>query len=259
MAQKQISENYHFSISLGKALFSDLLGAMLPFRVGGGPFNLTENLRQLARQFQVKEKVAGLLEGPQNPALNRVKEKAQVVWGERREQFYDLLDKVIRVEGTWEVLVDKDGSEFIYAPQEIGAEAYFKLVAKGTATLLRENVTMPFELEKRLGAQIHLGDIRYDADRRALVGTLKDLGVDLGDNILLRLANDGLARLLEQQGARFNPVQILPKEQLDGLVGGAGTALKLKMEVTDVALEIGEEMMTLKVRFGFTQLQLAGG
>jgi hypothetical protein len=39
-------------------------------------------------------------------------------------------------------------------------------------------------------------------------------------------------------------------------VGGAGAALKLRMEVTDVALEISEEYMTLKVRFGFTQLQL---
>lgn len=258
MAQKQITENYHFSISLGKGLFSDLLSAALPFRVAGGPFHLTDNLRQLARQFQVKEKVAGLLEGPQNPALNRVKERAKDVWGERREQFYDLLDKILRVEGTWELMVDREGSEFTYAPQQIGAEAYFKVVAKGTAVLLRENVTLPFELEKRLGAQIFLGDIRYDPERRALVGTLKDLGVDLGDNLLLRLANDGLARLLEQQGARFNPVQILPKEQLDGLVGGAGTALKLKMEVTDVALEIGEEFMTLKVRFGFTQLQLQG-
>jgi hypothetical protein len=44
---------------------------------------------------------------------------------------------------------------------------------------------------------------------------------------------------------------------LDELVAGAGSALKLKMEVSDVHLEVGEEFMTLKVRFGFSQLQLA--
>ena len=71
MSQKQLNEGYHFSISLGKALFSDLLGAALPFRVGGGPFNLVENLRDLARTLQVKEKVAGLLEGENAIAKNR--------------------------------------------------------------------------------------------------------------------------------------------------------------------------------------------
>ena len=256
MSQKQLNEGYHFSISLGKALFSDLLGAALPFRVGGGPFNLVENLRDLARTLQVKEKVAGLLEGPQNEALHKVKERASQTWVARREQVYDVLNDLIRIEGDWEVMLDREGSEFTYAPQQIGAEAYFKAVARGKAVLLKENIELPFVIEKRVGAELALGDIRFDADRKAVVGTLKNVSIDLGDNLLLRLANDGIAKLLQQQSQQFNPVPILPKEQLDGLVGGAGAALKLRMEVTDVALEISEEYMTLKVRFGFTQLQL---
>ena len=62
--------------------------------------------------------------------------------------------------------------------------------------------------------------------------------------------------VLEQQAGRFGRVPILKKDQLDELVGGAGSALKLRMEVTDVALDIEAEQATLKVRFGFSQLQL---
>ncbi|MCB9763357.1 MAG: hypothetical protein H6739_26560 [Alphaproteobacteria bacterium] len=256
MQQKQIAESYHFSISLGRALFSDLLGAALPFRLAGGRFNVVDNLRQVAHQLQVKERVAGLLEGPRNDTLLRIKDKGRDLWGERREQFYEALNELVRIEGDWEVSLDKDGSEFKYAHQEIGAEAYFKVVATGKAVLLKDNLELPFTLEKRVGAEIHLGDIRFDQDRKQVVGTLTNLGIDLGDNLALRLANDALIKLLEQQSERFNPVPILKKEQLDGLVGSAATALKLKMEVTDVALEISEEQATLKVRFGFTQLQL---
>lgn len=258
MAQKQIGESYHFSISLGHSLFSDLLSAALPFRITGGPFNLVNNLRDAARQLQVKEKVAGLLEGPQNEALTQLKERAASAWGDNRERVYELLDELIKVEGDWELSLDREGSEFTYAEQQIGAEAYFKVVATGRAVLLRNNIELPFKLEKRVGAQAHLGDIRFDKDGRRVVGTLRDLGIDLGDNILLRMANDLIIKLADKQIAQFNPVPILQKSQLDDLVGGAGTALKLKMEVSDVALEVNPEFLTLKVRFGFSQLQLAG-
>ncbi|MCB9745970.1 MAG: hypothetical protein H6740_25570 [Alphaproteobacteria bacterium] len=256
MTQKQIAENYHFQISLSRALFSDLLGAALPFRVGGGPFNLVENARQVARQLQVKEKVSGLLTGPENAALIAVRDRARDAWGARRERVYAVVNDLVKIEGEWEVQVDRDGSEFTYATQEIGADAYFKARASGTATLLRENIEIPFTLEKRAGAKLRLGNIHYDGAARQVVGELRGVGIDLGDNVLLKLANDLVSQLLVQQTERFNPVPILKKDQLDELVGGAGSALKLRMEVTDVALDIEAEQATLKVRFGFSQLQL---
>jgi hypothetical protein len=42
------------------------------------------------------------------------------------------------------------------------------------------------------------------------------------------------------------------------MVGPAGGPLKLKMAVDDVALDVTPEYVTLKVRFGFTTLQLPG-
>ena len=56
----------------------------------------------------------------------------------------------------------------------------------------------------------------------------------------------------------MNPVPILRKDQLEEMVSPAGGPLRLKMGVEDVALDISDEEMTLKVRFGFQQLQLTG-
>lgn len=253
---KAIAEDFHFSMSIGKGLFTELISAALPMKLSGGEFNLTQQLRDAARQLQVKEKVAGLLEGPENTALLAVRDKARDMWGSRREQVYDAMDKLIRVEGDWEIQLDREGSEFHYGQQEIGAEAYFKLVASGRAHFLQSNFELPFVIERRVGAEIGLGNVRYDQGKQAVVGDLQNVGMDFGDNLFLKLLNDIAYKIAEQQIGRFNPVPILPKAQLDDLVGGAGSALKLKMEVTDVLLEIGEERMTLKVKFGFTQLQL---
>lgn len=253
-----VQDEYHFSMSIGKGLFTELLGAALPYKIQSGTFNLSENLRTAARQLQVKQRVAGLLEGPEGSALVRVKTRAATVWEGRRGQVYETLDKVLRVEGDWEVLLDGEGSKFNYGEQQIGAEAYFKAVASGKAILLGENVELPFRLEKRVGAEIALGGIHYDGTKKEIVGQVQDVGLDLGDSLPLKLLNDILGKVLEQQAQeKLNPVTVLPKAQLDELVAGAGTALKLKMEVSDVHLEVGEEFMTLKVRFGFSQLQLA--
>ena len=56
----------------------------------------------------------------------------------------------------------------------------------------------------------------------------------------------------------MNPVPILKKNQIEEMVSPAGGPLKLKMGVEDVALDISEDELTLKVRFGFSQLQLTG-
>ena len=257
MKQRQIADGFHISLTIGKGLFTELLGAALPVTVQKGPFNLVQNARDLARQLQVKEKVAGLLEGPDNEALVRVRDRAATVWGNRREQVYELMDRVIRVEGDWEVQLAKEGTDFKYGKQQIGAEAHVNLIARGTATLLDANIQVPFTIEHAIGAEVHLGGIHYDPEQEALVGVVQDVGVDLGQNILLRLANDIASKLIEEHALpQINPVTVLPKAQLDEAIGGAATAIKLKMDVTDIVLEIDEEYATLKVKFGFKQLQL---
>ena len=260
MSQPQLADGYHFSISLGRALFSEMFEAALPFQVAKGEFDLTENMRDIARQLQVKEKVVGLLEDRRPPeSLRRVKNKAFEVWDGRRDQVIELLEDLVQIDGTWEVELDKEGSDFIYAKQSIGAQAHVKLIAQGKAVFLKHNIELPFTIEKRIGAELHIGDIRYDASEGEVVGQMRDVALKLGEGVIWGLLEEVAAKLLAQQVHRFRRIPILKKEHLDGLLRPAMDPLKLAMDVEDLSLEVGEEYMTLKVRFGFSQKQIAEG
>jgi hypothetical protein len=254
---KQLTDGYHFSLSLGRSLFSDILSTALPISVKKGEFELAEGIRQIMGHLQVREKVAGLLEdrGEQS-RLVRVKDRAMSLWDDRREQVLSFFEEIVRVEGEWELELDQDGTEFHYGDQTIGAEATFKLSAKGKARFLSENLELPFELSKRFGAEVHLRDIEYDPETGRIVGYLRGLSLKLGDHPFWRLVEDASGKLINQQADRFNPVPILQSEQIEGLLEPAASALKMNMEIDDLALDVGPEYMTLKVRFAFSQKQL---
>ena len=135
-------------------------------------------------------------------------------------------------------------------------DAWVKGVAEGTIFLLRENVELPFVIERRVGASVTLKDIHYSDGDRAVIGSLGDLAVHIGDQAAVQLVARLAEYLLEQQLPRVNPVPILKRQQVEDLVAPAGSALKMQMGVEDLVLIIDEEDMTLKVRFGFSQLQL---
>lgn len=257
MAQKQLGDGYHLKFTIGRALWNDLFAVGLPFKVGEGSFDVLRNVHAGLKRLEVREKVRGLLEDRQVPqVLVRGKDVAKRQWAQRRETVYKVIDELVRVQGDWRVDVDRDGSEFKYADQRFGVEAHVRAVATGKVYLLRENIEFPFVIERRIGAEAALGEIRYDKDRRALVGTLQGVQVDLGEHVVLQLLARGLESVLVQQVPRVNPVPILRKDQLEDMVGGASGALRVKMGVEDVALDIDDEEITLKVRFGFTQLQI---
>jgi hypothetical protein len=199
------------------------------------------------------------LEDRQPPAsVIAAKDRAARLWGQRRGQVYGVIDRLVHVEGDWKVEIDKEGTEFHYDEQKIGVDAHVKAVAKGRALLLDKNLELPFTLEKRIGATCYLGEIRYDKDKKAIIGEIMDPAIDFGDHFIFRLLNEAGAYILAQQIHRFNPVPILPKKQLEDMVAPAGGPLKLQMGVEDVQLEVTPEYLTLKVRFGFSQLQLPG-
>lgn len=254
---KASSDGYHLKFTIGKALWRDLFSVGLPYKVADGGFDLIENVRAGIKQLEVREKVKGLLADRQVPeVLHKGRVIAGNVWQNRREQVYQIVNELVRVNGDWKVEVDREGSDFKYSQQRFGVEAHVKVVASGKVYLLRENIEFPFVLEKRIGAEASLGDIHYDAERRALVGTLEGVTVDFGEHIILQLLNRGAEYLIAQQTPKVNPVSILKKDQIEEMVSPAGGPLKIKMGVEDVALDISEEEVTLKVRFGFSQLQL---
>lgn len=249
--------SHHLSLSLSRELWRELLGAALPIHLAGGELDLKQNARTMLRQLAVRDRVAGLLEDRNPPAaIVRAKDRAKAIWNQRKGGVYRRANDLIRVDGEWRVELDQIGTDLKYGRQEVGADAYVKGVAEGTLFLMKENVELPFKIEKRIGASIALKDIRYDPGHKAVIGSLQDLGVFLGDNAVLQLLSRLAEYLLEQQVPRVNPVPILKRAQVDDMVGPVGGPLKMKMGVEDLELEITDTDMTLKVRFGFTQAQL---
>ena len=261
MAAKQITEQYHLSRSIGKGLWDDLVGSALPFKVQDGSFDLGRlvyrGVKQLQIREQVRTQVSALLVDRKPPqALVQAKDKAAGLWQNNRKRVFGVIDEILHVEGDWKVEVDRDGTEFHYAPQKIGVDAHVKAVANGKVHLLRKNVEIPFTIEKRIGAACHLGDIHFDKNVDSIVGAVQNPRIDLGDHVILRALNEAAAYLLAQQVGRFSGVPILKRAQVEEMVAPAGGPLGLKMGVEDVAIEVTEENLTLKVRFGFTQKQL---
>jgi len=258
-ATAQLTDDYHLSLSIGKALWDDLVGAALPLKVRDGTFDLGKVVVSGMKQIGVRQRVRGLLEDRTPPApLVRAKDRAAQLWSDHKEDVYQVMSEMFRVEGDWSVEIDKEGTEFHYAPQKIGVDAHIKAVITGTAFLIRDSVEIPFTIEKRLGAAAHMGNIRYDKDQRAVVGDVEDPFIDLGDGMILQALSQAGAQLLSQQTERFAATPLIKKAQLEDMVAPAGGPLKLKMGIDDVRIEVSESNLQLKVRFAFEQPQLTG-
>jgi hypothetical protein len=264
MTVRQIPEQWHLSLSIGKSLWDDLMGSALPFRIQEGSFDLGRAVYRGIKQLQLKEtvktQVTALLEDREPPQqLVQAKDRAKDLWRSRRDQVFRAIDDVLHVEGDWSLDLDEEGTAFDYAPQKIGVDAHVKAVASGRIHLLRKNVEIPFTLEKRIGARCALGDIHFDKNEKAITGRIQDPALDFGQHVAFRVLNELSAVLLANQAAqRFPTVPILKKAQVEEMVSPAGGPLRLQMGVEDVALEVTEENLTLKVRFGFSTKQLEG-
>lgn len=251
------SNGYHLSLNLSRELWQELLSAALPIELQRGDLDLAGNARAVVRQLGVRERVSGLLEDRRSPAaLVKVRDRARALWHRRREGVYRRVNELMRVEGSWRVELDDLGTELRYGDQRVTADAYVKGVAEGKLFLLRENVEIPFTIERRLGASVTLKDIHYDEEHRAVIGSLGDLAVHIGDHAALQLMGRLAEYLLEQQLPKVNPVPILKRGQVEDLVSPIGSPFKTQMSVEDLVLEIDEQDMALKVRFGFTNLQI---
>ena len=259
MAVAELTDHYHLSLSIGKTLWDDLVGAALPLKVKDGTFDLGKVVLSGVRQIGVRDRVRGLLEDREPPAtLVRAKDKASQIWADHKEDVFEVLSEMLRVEGDWKVEIDDKGTQFHYAPQKIGIDAHIKATINGTAFLVRDSVEIPFTIEKRVGATAHMGNIRYDKEKRAVVGDVQDPFIDLGDNVVLQALSQAGAQMLSQRAGQFAGTPLIKKDQLEEMVAPAGGPLKLKMGIDDVRIEVNENELQLKVRFAFEQPQLPG-
>jgi hypothetical protein len=252
-----MSDAYHFKLALSRELWNELLRASLPIKLADGDLDIARNARGLLKQLQVRQRVAGLLEDRTPPkTLVRVKDRAVAAWDKRKSSMVRRLGDLIQINGTWRVEFDDIGTELVYGPQRVHADAFLKGTAEGTVRLLKENVEFPFTIEKRVGASLAIGHVHYDKGREAVIGSVQDLAVHLGDNAILQLVSRFAEYSLDSQLPRVNPVPILKRQQVQEMVGPMGGPLKMDMGVEDLHLEIDEDDLQLKVRFGFSRAQL---
>ncbi len=248
-----MAEGPHLSLSLSRQLWNELLGAALPVQMAGDRLDLVHNARRLAdRLGGVRQRVYGLLEDARAPrALVRWRDQARSLWHRNRESVYERLNEIVRVDGEWRVDLDSLGTELRYGHQRVSADAYVRGIAEGTIWIARENLEIPFRLERRLGASVALADIHYDPEHRAVIGSLQDLAVYVGENRLLKLVSGVLEYGLEQQLPRVGPIPILRRDQVEDIVGPMGGSLRVHLAVDDVDLIVSDDELTLQVRFGF--------
>jgi hypothetical protein len=252
-----MTDPYHFRLSLSPELWNELLRASLPIKLADGDLDFARNARSALKQLQVRERVAGLLEDRRPPkTLVRVKNRAVAAWDKRKNRLIRGLGNLIQVNGTWRVEFDDIGTELVYGPQRIHADAFLKGTAEGTIRLLRENVEFPFTVEKRVGASLAIGHIHYDKGKEAVIGSVQDLAVHLGDNVILQLISRFAEYLLERQLPKVNPVPILKRQRVAEMVGPMGGPLNMEMGVDDLHLQIDEDDLQLLVRFGFSRAQI---
>ena len=69
----------------------------------------------------------------------------------------------------------------VVGQQRVDADAWLKATASGHITFLADNVTVPFTIEKRVGASVGLNRIRYSSEQEAVIGNLQDLALHLGE------------------------------------------------------------------------------
>lgn len=243
---------HHLSLSLSAELWHELLQSALPLPVAKGELSLAGAAREAWQRLDLERRVAGLLEDPYAPApLVQVSRRAREAWDRRRPELVKALNELVAVEGTWRVEIDEVGTELAYGPQKVRADAFLKGVAEGTITLLRDNISRPFRLEVRLGASMSLARVRYASDREAVIANLQDLALHLGDHAVLQLVSRFAEQLVAPRVERTPPVEILRRKQLEDLVGPMGQGLGTAMGVDDLQLDIDDDEMILRVRFGF--------
>lgn len=258
--ERRKDARWHVTLSIGNEIWNHLLRSALPIPIADGRFDLVANARQAVSYLELRQRVRGFIEASHPPdVLIRVRDRARAAVVERQELIEQLAQQLVHVEGTWSVQVDQEGSSFYTGEQRVGVEAWLHGRAEGLASLLWKRYDLPFKLEHRAGAVLHLKDIHYDAERRSVVGDLGDLTVDFGEHLLLQLLSQVAQVLLEKQLQKVNPLEVLKQDQVAQLASPLGGPFKVEMGVENLELEVSEDNVSLKVRFGFTQKQIELG
>jgi hypothetical protein len=248
----------HVSLTIGEDLWRELLRAALPIRLAEGNVELAATARRLLVQSGVPGRVAGLLaDGPAPAAVRTASERAVAAWRRRRAAVARRLGAWVRVEGRWHVALDRVGTDVRYGRQSVAADATVTGVAEGVVLLVQERVEFPFRIERSVQASVALERLRWDADQDAVIGSVGDLALHLGDgavaNLFARLGEALLAPRLDA----LNPVPLVRRQAVERLLAGVAGPMRVDLGVEDLDLVVQDGEATLRVLLGFHQARLA--
>ena len=258
MTQKALP-GYHLSLSISQALWSDLLGEALPIQVGNGDFELVESSRKLLHMAE--DQVKGLLTGAgealdQAPVLGgsagkSVRGKLKGVAKRGRRFLSRKVEESVKVTGKWRVKVRQQGSNFDYHADGVTLDARVGVEVEGMARLLGDQFEIPFTITHDVNGTASLDEVGFNRDANQLEGSIGGVSLSLGESLLLRLVKQVADRLIEQQIDKMNPLPLIPRSTLEGMVLPAGGPLKLSASIDDIYVGIDGSDLTLSVRFAF--------
>lgn len=255
-----LSSGFHFQVAFGQHLWTDLFSNALPVQVGGAPFDLTDQTWQalglLENQVGNQIKLLSARTQPRLPppvqefssrVLPRLKQEVK----RRRDQLTEKAKDAVKVDGKWSLHVTREGTHFDYLPGALHVSAQIKAVADGTIHIKGNPKEYPFHLERLLRGSFTLGNVRYDRQKQSLLGTLDNLHLELGQNQVVKMGEKLIDKLLAEKVGKFNPIPMLKVDQINQSLGDALGALQMMAAIDDVAVDISDNQLVLKVNFMF--------
>ena len=119
------------------------------------------------------------------------------------------------------------------------------------ARLLGDQFEIPFTLTHDVNGTASLDEVGFNRDSNQLEGSIGGVSLSLGESLPLRLIKQVADRLIEQQIDKMNPLPLIPRSTLEGMVLPAGGPLKLSASIDDIYVGIDGSDLTLSVRFAF--------
>ena len=257
-----LSSGFHFQVALGQHLWNDLFSAALPVQVGGGKFDVTSHADQVVKMLedqvggQVKllsDKTEGRLPKSVEDLKGRYAPKLRQQLRLSRDKAVSRLQENVKFDGDWTLHVTQEGTKFSYAPDGLGVSAQIKAVADGRVALILPQGTreIPFKLERMVRGSFELKHIAFDRTKGSLMGTIRNLHLELGQSPVIKFAERWIDKALAAKLGAFNPLPMLKVAQINESLSSALGNLQMAASIDDVAVEITESQLVMKVNFLF--------
>ncbi|MFM7199710.1 MAG: hypothetical protein ACKO6N_02875 [Myxococcota bacterium] len=258
MSANILGNGFHLSLAIGQHLWTDLFSEALPVQVGKGHFDVNEQLRPYAALLgeqlggQVKQLAARtppLLAPPVEKIKNRYGARLEGLAQRLRTRTQD----VVKLEGDWNIHITREGSRFTYSPGAVTVSARFKLVAEGTLNIDHGRFVFPFTVERFVRGSFTLGDLRFEKGKSGLVGTIRDIHLELGEHPVIKTAEVWVDRLVDAKVAAYKELTLLQIGQINKSLEEALGQLKFMAQIDSVNVEINDANLLLQVNFLFQQ------